>query len=124
VILGNTSTRYSELRDQLHAEDRKLFDYFTSTFGGGISGALLRTSSLQSCAAAVNAIAQIRPSHEFHVVRCGGVASAEDIAASASAGVLLNQWYVGYFEGFAEHGHDVYREISACMRPIRARAES
>lgn len=124
VILGNTSTRYTELREHLHSDDRALFDYFTSTFGGGVSGALLRTSSLASCAAAVRSLEHCRSEHEFHVIRCGGVASADDIAASAAAGVRLNQWYVGYFEGFAAHGHNVYREISACMRPKRPRAES
>ena len=124
VILGNTSTRYSELRSHVHEADRALFDYFTTTFGGGISGELLRASSLASCAAACTAVQQLRPQHEFHVVRCGGVASADDIAASRAVGVSLNQWYVGYFEGFAQHGHHVYREISACMRPMRERAES
>ena len=124
VVLGNTSTRYSELRTHVHAADRKLFDYFTSTFGGGVSGELLRSSSLATCAAACTAVQEQRPQHEFHVIRCGGVASADDIAASAAVGVSLNQWYVGYFEGFAQHGHSVYREISACMRPMRERAES
>ncbi len=108
----------------MHAADRKLFDYFTSTFGGGVSGELLRSSSLATCAAACTAVQEQRPQHEFHVIRCGGVASADDIAASAAVGVSLNQWYVGYFEGFAQHGHSVYREISACMRPMRERAES
>ena len=124
VILGNTSIRYHELREYVHADDRKLFDYFTSTYGGGVSGALLRTSSLDSCAAAMHAVEEVCPTQEFHVVRCGGIASADDIVASAQMGVLLNQWYVGYFEGFAAHGHDVYRDISACMLPMRARAES
>lgn len=124
VILGNTSIRYKALRELVHADDRKLYDYFTSTYGGGISGALLRTTSLESCSAAVRALADMRPKQEFHVIRCGGVASADDIAASAHAGVVLNQWYVGYFESFAARGHDVYRDISACMRPMRVRAES
>jgi dihydroorotate dehydrogenase len=124
VILGNTSTRYNELRSHVHEADRPLFDYFTSTFGGGISGELLRSSSLASCAAACAAVRHIKPQHEFHVVRCGGVASADDIAASRAVGVSLQQWYVGYFEGFAQHGHSVYREISDCMRPMRERAES
>ncbi|MBM4178125.1 MAG: hypothetical protein FJ211_02175 [Ignavibacteria bacterium] len=124
VILGNTSTRYNALREQVHPDDRKLFDYFTSMYGGGISGALLRASSLASCAAAVRAVDNCGPHHEFNVIRCGGVAAADDIAASAFVGVHLNQWYVGYFEAFAQHGHDVYRELSACMRPTLARTES
>lgn len=124
VILGNTSTRYAELREHVHQDDRKLYDYFTSTFGGGISGQLLRVSSLASSTAAVRALQHMKPQQEFNVIRCGGVMTASDLEASRKAGVVLNQWYVGYFEGFAQHGHDVYREISACMRPIRERTES
>lgn len=124
VILGNTSTRYAELREHVHQDDRKLYDYFTSTYGGGISGQILRASSLASSAAAVRAVQEINPSHEFNVIRCGGVMTARDVMASMEAGVRLNQWYVGYFEGFAQHGHQVYREISACMRPTRALTES
>ncbi len=124
VILGNTSTRYAELREYVHHDDRKLYDYFTSTYGGGISGQLLRASSLVSSAAAVRAVQEIKPRHEFNVIRCGGVMTPDDIQASRQAGVVLNQWYVGYFEGFAQYGHDVYREMSACMRPTRDRTES
>lgn len=120
VVLGNTSTRYADLRPHVHEADRALFDYFTSTFGGGVSGGLLRTSSLASCYAARQAIDQLRPEQEFHVIRCGGVATAADIQESRNAGIHLNQWYVGYFEGFAAHGHDVYRELSAedCKRSM------
>jgi dihydroorotate dehydrogenase len=124
VILGNTSTRYAELREHVHHDDRKLYDYFTSTYGGGISGQLLRTSSLLSSATAVRAVQEINPSHEFNVIRCGGVMTADDVTASMVEGVRLNQWYVGYFEGFAQHGHKLYREMSACIRPTRARTES
>lgn len=116
MILGNTSTRYAELRPHVHAKDLAMFDHFTKTYGGGISGALLTQSSLASCAVAMEAVKALAPSHEFHVIRCGGVMTAEDIAASRRIGVLLNQWYVGYFETFARVGHGVYRELSERMR--------
>jgi hypothetical protein len=30
-------------------------------------------------------------------------------------GVLLHQWYTGYYEAFARHGHDVYRALSESL---------
>lgn len=116
MILGNTSTRYADLRPRVHEKDRSMFDYFTTRYGGGISGALLTAASLSSCAVAVNAVQALAPSHEFHVIRCGGVMTPADIEASRRIGVLLNQWYVGFFEGFAQHGHDVYRVLSERLR--------
>lgn len=117
MILGNTSTRYAELRPHVHAKDLAMFDYFTSRYGGGVSGALLTSSSLASCSAAMQAVRLLAPSQEFHVIRCGGVMTEHDIEDSRRIGVLLNQWYVGYFETFARHGHDVYRVLSERMRP-------
>ncbi|HBB26754.1 MAG TPA: hypothetical protein DCZ59_10860 [Bacteroidetes bacterium] len=117
MILGNTSTRYDALRTRVHEKDRAMFDYFTKRYGGGVSGALLTASSLESCRVATGAVRDIAPSHEFHVIRCGGVMTLQDIEESRRIGVLLNQWYVGYFEMFARHGHGLYRVLSERMRP-------
>lgn len=116
MILGNTSTRYGDMRPRVHEKDRAMYDYFTARYGGGVSGALLTSASLSSCAVAMHAVRALAPSHEFHVIRCGGVMTPADIEASRGIGVLLNQWYVGYFEGFAQHGHDVYRVLSERLR--------
>lgn len=124
VILGNTSTQYELHRAYIDERDRKLFDYFTKTYGGGLSGAILRASSLQTCTHAINAVRAIAPSKEFHVIRCGGVMSAADIVESQARGILLHQWYVGYFEGFAEHGHGVYRALAESILETRTRTES
>lgn len=119
IILGNTSTRYAELRPLIDEQDRALFDYFTTTYGGGLSGAPLRNDSLLACATAIDALNQIAPSHEFHVIRCGGVATANDVLASQRIGVKLNQWYVGYFEAFGRVGHNVYGDVVSRMRDSR-----
>jgi dihydroorotate dehydrogenase len=124
IILGNTSTRYADHREHIHKHDRALFDYFTNTYGGGLSGDILRSSSLQTCIHAAQAVRELKPAHEFHVVRCGGVMSAADILETQAHGVLLHQWYVGYFEGFAQHGHGVYRALAESMRETRTRTES
>ncbi|MBP6510890.1 MAG: hypothetical protein KA339_10045, partial [Candidatus Kapabacteria bacterium] len=92
---------------------------FNSTYGGGLSGAPLRNDSLLACSAAVDAMNQLAPSHEFHVIRCGGIATADDILASRLVGVMLNQWYVGYFEAFGRVGHNVYGDVVSRMRDKR-----
>lgn len=119
IILGNTSTRYSELRPHIDERDRDLYDHFTTTFGGGLSGAPLRNDSLLACSTAVDAMNALAPSHEFHVIRCGGVATADDILASRLVGVMLNQWYVGYFEAFGRVGHTVYGDVVSRVRDKR-----
>lgn len=111
IILGNTSVQYDVVREQIHASERPTFDRFTTTFGGGLSGRPLRDRSLQLCTEALQAVQARRPLHEFHVIRCGGIATPDDLQASRRAGIILNQWYTGYFDRFGTHGHDVYRSM-------------
>ena len=115
IVLGNTSTRYAEYRSAIDQRDTSLYDYFTSTYGGGLSGGILRLDSLAAARCAVDAVRALAPSHEFQVIRCGGISSAADIVESHKAGVLLNQWYVGYFEAFALAGHNVYGAVVSRM---------
>ncbi|MEM8933781.1 MAG: hypothetical protein AAGE94_21505, partial [Acidobacteriota bacterium] len=113
VNFGNTSTAYGRLRDQIEAADRPLYDYFTTAFGGGVSGRPLRDASLRLVEAARQHLDQRVPEHEFHIVRTGGVETAADVRASLDAGASLVQWYSGYFEAFARQGHAVYARLYA-----------
>ena len=112
MIVGNTSTQYAAVRPAIVAAERPVYDYFTSHFGGGLSGRPLRDRSLALCARARLAADAARPTHEFQVIRCGGVSTAADVIASRNVGVALNQWYVGYFDGFAMHGDAVYERLA------------
>ncbi|MFH1916484.1 MAG: hypothetical protein ABIJ21_04420 [Nanoarchaeota archaeon] len=114
--LGNTSTRYSALRERINPKERNLYDYFTTTFGGGISGLPLKEDSLLLSRLAVES-ARKHASSEFHVFRTGGISSSDDIIASEEAGISMNQWYTGYFEHFAQEGHRVYANIYARLNP-------
>jgi dihydroorotate dehydrogenase len=115
VDFGNTSTDYAGLRAAVDPAERRLYDQFTGRFGGGVSGRPLRERSLALARAAADRARQVAPvvngERVFHVVRTGGVEAGADLAATESAGVALAGWLTGYFEGFARHGHDVYRTI-------------
>jgi dihydroorotate dehydrogenase len=115
VDFGNTSTDYAGLRGAVDPAERRLYDHFTGRFGGGVSGRPLRERSLALSRAAADRAREVAPlvdgERAFHVVRTGGVETGADLAATESAGVMLAGWFTGYFEGFARHGHAVYRAI-------------
>ncbi len=111
VNFGNTSTAYDKHRERLAKADVCLFDDFTRTFGGGVSGRPLKEDSLRLVETAAELLTAQAPGREFHVVRTGGIEDAADVQRSLDAGASLCQWYSGYFEAFARHGHGVYREL-------------
>jgi dihydroorotate dehydrogenase len=111
INFGNTSCDYPGLRPALDPRERRLYDFFTRRFGGGVSGRPLRARSLELVRTAAEILAAKPPPQEFHVLRTGGVESGEDVAASLAAGASLCGWYTGYFEGLSRHGHGVYRAI-------------
>ena len=116
VNFGNTSTAYALHRERLHAAERGLFDHFSKTFGGGLSGRPLKDVSLRLASTAAERLRALKPEREFHVLRTGGIETADDLRASDTAGILLNQWYSGYFEAFSRHGHDLYRRLCSELR--------
>lgn len=109
ITIGNTSTDYQQHRVAIAAPERRSYDYFVRTFGGGISGAPLRSSVLRLVEAARSAAAQLPA--EFHIVAVGGIAGAEHLRAVLDAGASLAEWYTGYFERFAADGHALYRHL-------------
>lgn len=109
VNFGNTSTAYARRKERIEPNERKLFDFFTQTFGGGVSGRPLRESSLELASRTVEYTRAGPPSQEFHIIRTGGIETWNDIQESERAGILLNQWYTGYFEIFSRQGHNVYK---------------
>ena len=111
VNFGNTSTAYPRIRPQILAAERPLYDYFVRVFAGGVSGRPLKALSLALTDAASAHLMSRDVPHEFHVWRTGGVEEAGDVIASEQAGIAISQWYSGYFESFAKHGHDLYRQL-------------
>jgi dihydroorotate dehydrogenase len=111
VNFGNTSTLYDEIRPEIALNDRKIYDYFTKEYGGGISGLPLKVKSLSLGRQAVKYVSYKELHKEFHVIRTGGITGREDLEHSAQAGIALNQWYTGYFDNFSKNGNKLYRSI-------------
>lgn len=111
INLGNTSTAYSSVLPLLHPAETKLFEYFTSQFGGGISGDILKKTSLELCSTAAEILTRLKPDHEFHIIRSGGIDSLADLHASQKHGVSLNQWYTGFFNNYLSSGENVYKKF-------------
>lgn len=111
INLGNTSITYSEYTQQISDKERDVFTYFTENFGGGVSGSLIKNKSLSLCRKAKEIIDKSNLSKEFNIIRTGGISSKNDLKDSFNVGASLSQWYTGYFENFAEFGHQVYMKM-------------
>lgn len=111
INLGNTSKTYGVMARRINPREKKLFEFYTQNFGGGVSGRPLKERSLTLAARAVEYLKLGGPTQEFHVMRTGGIESFDDIKKSEEAGISLNMWYTGYFENFAKNDHDVYRKL-------------
>ncbi len=118
VNFGNTSTRYVHHAERIHHSERRLYDYFTQTFGGGVSGEVVKGDALACVHHAAEYCRTLRHDREFHVISTGGIAIAEDVRTAQQAGASVCQWYTGYFAQFAVHGHGVYRHINEALSRV------
>ena len=111
INIGNTSTKYENYFPLIHPKDIHNYKKFTSVFGGGLSGEILKENSLHLSKTAVEYINKKNIKKEFNVIRTGGISSAADIIASKQSGIKLNQWFSGFFEMFSKNGFKVYKEL-------------
>lgn len=112
VNFGNTSTDYADYLGNMHYTELNIYKHFYSNFGGGVSGRVLKERSLALASSAVMLSNKLNLKNEFHVIRTGGIESAEDIMQSDKFGISLNQWFTGYFDAFAHSGHSVYLKMT------------
>ena len=71
----------------------------------------MKEDSLKLCSEAVKYVNSKHLPQEFHVIRTGGIETAEDILESEKAGISLNQWFTGYWENFSKEGHELYKKL-------------
>lgn len=109
--LGNTSTDYKNLELQIDKKDKKVFQYFTSNFGGGVSGRIIKGKSLHLIRTASSHLKSKNLQKEFNLIRTGGIEFKSDFDDSLSSGASLCQWYTGYFSNFANYGHRIYKSF-------------
>ncbi|MFM7339239.1 MAG: hypothetical protein ACKO2H_03935, partial [Bacteroidota bacterium] len=112
VNFGNTSTKYEVHEQSIHPLDKQHYHYFTTTFGGGISGNIVRSSSTALVRAA-QAFRESQHSKEFMIIATGGIETHDDFLQSQHNGADLVQWYTGYYEQFGVHGNAVYSNMYA-----------
>lgn len=108
INFGNTSTNYLQYREFIHHLEQKSFDFFIENFGGGLAGSILKNKSLQLSTKAVEYLSLKNVPYEFRVIRTGGITCFDDFKESFNKGVILHQWFSGYFENFARFGHKLY----------------
>jgi len=111
VNFGNTSTQYDYYRKLISQSDLVNYDYFTSEFGGGLSGKILKESSLSLAKSAIDYIEKKNLNKEFLIIRTGGVSNFKDLVESKNNKIKMNQWFSGYFDSFARRGHNCYNWI-------------
>ncbi|MDR0926760.1 MAG: hypothetical protein LBO69_03210 [Ignavibacteria bacterium] len=108
INIGNTSTDYATYAQKIIGSDARLYKYFTEKIGGGLSGEILKERSLAICSIAINYLKNKQLQKEFHCIRTGGVSTPEDISQSKNAGILMNEWFAGFFEQFSNYGFQTY----------------
>lgn len=111
INFGNTSTDYGSVEKIIAPNELKIFKEFTRKFGGGVSGLPLKEKSLNLVSASTKYLSTKNLSNEFVVVRTGGIETIDDIELSKKNGVVLNQWFTGYFELFSKNGFDTYQSL-------------
>jgi len=111
INFGNTSVNYQLYRNLINSAELNSYDYFTSHFGGGLSGSILKDASLHLSSIASRYLTTKSLNNEFHIIRTGGIDSYDDIKKSKENNIYLNQWYTGFFENFAMNGNNVYKEF-------------
>lgn len=111
INFGNTSTDYKNLRKFVNPKEQKSFDFFVNTFGGGLAGSFLKYRSLELTIKAMEYIKTKNIPYEFQIIRTGGISTLEDFIESYKGGIVLHQWFSGYFENFVRFGHKLYSQF-------------
>jgi dihydroorotate dehydrogenase len=103
VVIVNTQKNYTELASAISQSDRRIFDYYTKNFQGGVSGKAIRDFSFSQARSAAHVVSAQKL--DFVVVHVGGISSPEDMRESRAINdelesevVALREWYTGLMD--------------------------
>jgi len=114
LISVNTQRDYDSF--ELPVGDRKLLEFYTEKYGGGLSGQPIKQRALDQVSAVVAAVRAQKLGSKFTVIHVGGIGSAQDVQSSRGTGAQLRQWYTGYMNCLAEGVYnplDLYPAVTA-----------
>lgn len=113
LVLTNTQINYAELRKYVHEKDLPLYDYYTSTHKGGVSGPPIKEFALGQVAAAADEIEK-QKSH-LVISHVGGIRYHSDIVRGRALDpkvVKLHEWYTGKMDALATEEPDtIYKNM-------------
>jgi dihydroorotate dehydrogenase len=106
----NTQKNHDELRAALPSADHKVFDYYTKTHSGGVSGPVIAEFANSQTAAAAAAIKE--QGSGLVLVQVGGIMTPADVKASRQS-APLREWYTGFMEALATRKmDDIYKTMT------------
>ena len=111
LALCNTQKAYSSFVSKIDARDRALYNFYTHTYKGGVSGKPIYDFVLGEIKKAHNLLEESGSS--MKLLHVGGIFSPEDVAESRSfSSVVLRQWYTGFMHALSTQVfRDVYPSI-------------
>ena len=99
IVGVNTQTNYDLLRSKLACQDEKLFDYYTKTFRGGVSGKVIHAIAHEQIVQA--SLILLQEKLPLELIHVGGIASHADVVESRKY-TVLREWYTGLLEALGK----------------------
>ena len=110
VVLLNTQKDYEFYRKKLHHGDRKVYDFYTKEFSGGLSGEIIRETSFDAVKKASEIIKA--NSHDLKLIHVGGIGKKHEVKESREY-AELREWYSLFMERLFDTPLDkIYEDLT------------
>lgn len=111
LIALNTQKDYDYYSKKLDPSDKKIFDFYTKNYQGGLSGEIIRETSFDQVAKAHEVIQ--KENLDLKLIHVGGISSRAHVIESRKI-AELREWYTGFMEKLAsEDLKQIYRKLTA-----------
>ncbi|MBR9692778.1 hypothetical protein GOV07_02485 [Candidatus Woesearchaeota archaeon] len=109
IVAINTQKNYAELAKGIDPSEKKLFDYYTQTHQGGVSGRVIKTHAFHKADTLAYEI--MRQGSHLQLVHVGGIEDRVDMEWSAGI-APLSEWYTGLMTAMTQlPTKEVYRSM-------------